>query len=109
MFDCLFDKCPKDQEQCHLWWEMPWENQETGEIRFKKGCILSQEMGLPIVQSIVRAAHVSSANASQANNTFQAGFEKLQELAATSVRLKQIGQEQRYGKAQSILSDDPDL
>jgi len=98
MFDCLLDKCPKDPEQCHLWWEYPIENEQTGEVVFKKGCILSQEMGLPIVQSIVRAAHTSSEHASQARNCFHEGFRQLHELAAASVRLKRIEQEQRYGK-----------
>lgn len=82
-FNCMMDeKCPKHNDikngGCPCFWEMPFENDETGEIKIKKGCILSQEMGLPIVQSIVRATNVSSEHASQMRN----GFEKLASLAA---------------------------
>ena len=89
MFECIFDQCPKDPEKCHLWWEMPWENQETGEVRTRKGCILSQEFSLPIIQSIVRAAHVSSEHASKARNSFDSGFEKLNTLARQALELQQ--------------------
>lgn len=73
-FNCIMDeKCPKhnemEQNGCPCWWQIPWENTETGEQTVKSGCILSQEMGLPIVQVIVRAAHVSSEHASKARNS----------------------------------------
>ena len=69
-FNCK--KCPmrNDEEGCPMWWEIPWENQETGEIKMQKGCILSQRIGLPIVQSIVRAAHVASEHTSKMRNDF---------------------------------------
>jgi hypothetical protein len=89
MFDCMLDVCPQSSEKCHLWWEVPEENTETGEIRIKKGCILSQYMGLPIVQSIVRAAHVSSEHASKARNSFDSGFERLNRLAEQSLAMRQ--------------------
>lgn len=85
-FNCMLDKCPENN-QCPCWWEIPWENEQTGEIKINKGCILSQEMGLPIVQSIVRAAHLSSEHASVARNSFESGFEKLSKMAAEQRRL----------------------
>lgn len=85
MFDCMLDKCPKDPEKCHLWWEIPWENQETGEVEFRRGCILSQEMGLPIVQSIVRAAHTASEHSSVARNSFENGVNVLQETINNAI------------------------
>jgi len=92
-FNCMmYEKCPQhgnvEKGGCVCWWEIPWENSETGEIQFKKGCILSQEMGLPIVQSIVRAAHISSEHASQARNSFDEGFGRLNELAEIAVQKK---------------------
>ena len=69
MFDCLFDECPENPKKCHLYWRVPWENKETGETTYKEGCILSQDMGWPLVQSIVRAAHISSEHASVARNS----------------------------------------
>jgi hypothetical protein len=80
-FQCMLDKCPKDSEQCHLWWEIPWENKETGEVQFKKGCILSQEISLPIIQDIVRSAHISSEHSSKLNNQIHDGFVRLGKLA----------------------------
>ncbi len=80
-FQCILDKCPKDSEQCHLWWEIPWENKDSGEISFKKGCIMSQQMGLPIIQDIVRSAHISSEHTSKLNNTMYDGFRSLAQIA----------------------------
>jgi len=93
-FNCMMDeKCPQhgniESGGCPCFWEMPIENDQTGEISTKKGCILSQEMGLPIVQSIVRAAHVSSEHASQARNSFERGFNRLNELAEIAIKQKQ--------------------
>lgn len=82
MFDCLFDVCPEDPKKCHLFWEMPWENTETGEQTIRKGCILSQRMGLPIVQAIVRAAHTSSEHATQARNSTENLHQTMGQLAA---------------------------
>lgn len=76
-FQCILDKCPRHNDEgnggCHLWWEIPWESSETGEIVTRKGCILSQELGLPIVQSVVRAAHTASEHSSVARNSFEQG------------------------------------
>ena len=86
-FQCILDKCPRQNGEngCVCWWEMPFENEETGEVQVRKGCVLSQEISLPIVQSVVRAAHVSSEHASKARNSFEKGFEQLNELAAIAV------------------------
>ena len=92
MFDCMFDECPKDEEKCHLWWEIPWENQETGEVKMKKGCILSQDMGWPLIQTIVKAAHVSSEHASKTNNSVQSLDRTFQQFnALADEALKQQG------------------
>lgn len=76
-FQCMLDKCPRHNDMenggCHLWWEIPWENSDSGEIKTRKGCILSQEMGLPIVQSVVKAAHTASEHSSVARNSFENG------------------------------------
>lgn len=81
-FQCIFEKCPRHNDEenggCHLWWEIPWENNETGEITTRKGCILSQQMGLPIVQAVVRASHTASEHSSVARNAFENGVEKIQ-------------------------------
>lgn len=82
-FNCK--KCPENNS-CPCWWEIPWENEQTGELKTKKGCILSQDMGLPIVQSIVRAAHTSSEHASQARNSFDRGFDRLNTLAEAAIQ-----------------------
>jgi hypothetical protein len=74
MFDCIFDECPENPKKCHLYWEMPWENTETGEQTIRKGCILSQHMGLPIVQVIVRSAHTASEQSSKVNNNLLNGL-----------------------------------
>jgi hypothetical protein len=89
----MFDSCPKDPKKCHLWWEIPWENQETGEVQFKKGCILSQQMSLPIVQTIVRAAHVSSEHASQARNSSDGLRKSIDVLNTLAVQAMQDRQE----------------
>lgn len=78
MFDCMLDECPKNPEKCHLYWRIPWENQTTGETAIREGCILSQDMGLPIVQSMVRASHVASEHSSVARNTFENGVNRLE-------------------------------
>jgi len=85
MFDCIFEDCPQDSNKCACWWELPWENEQTGETKIRKGCILSQEMGLPIVQSIVRAAHVSSEHASQARNTVNDSVTRVQQLLFSKI------------------------
>jgi len=92
-FQCILDKCPQHNGDggCHLWWEIPWENQETGEVQFKKGCILSQDMGLPIVQTLVKSAHISSQHASQARNSFDNGFARLNALAEAAMEDKARG------------------
>ena len=87
-FQCMLDNCPKDSEKCHLWWEIPWESKETGSIQFKKGCILSQEMSLPIIQDIVRSAHVSSEHSSNLNNTLHEGFMSLRQIAIESKEMR---------------------
>ena len=72
-FQCILDKCPRQNGEngCVCWWEMPFENEETGEVQVRKGCVLS--------------AHVSSEHASKARNSFEKGFEQLNELAAIAV------------------------
>jgi hypothetical protein len=90
-FNCK--KCPQknDSDGCPCWWEMPWENQETGEIKTIKGCILSQEMGLPIIQVLVRSANVASEHASIVRNSVESGFGVLQELVrAHFAQIKQL-------------------
>jgi len=90
MFDCMFDSCPKSSEKCACWWKIPWENQETGETTIREGCILSQEMGLPIVQSIVKAAHTASEHSSVARNTFDQGVQRLEGLAEQAMKIRAI-------------------
>lgn len=87
-FNCK--KCPESNGKngCPCFWEIPWENQETGEVAVRKGCILSQEMGLPIVQAIVRAAHVASEHASVVRNSIERGFEMVAQIAETYQRPK---------------------
>jgi len=88
----MLDKCPKHSDiengGCPCWWEMPFENEQTGEIKIQKGCILSQELGLPIVQSIVRAAHVASEHSSKARNSFEEGFRTLNTIAGIALQKK---------------------
>jgi len=79
------EECPESPKKCHLYWKIPWENEQTGETKVRKGCILSQEMGLPIVQSIVRAAHVSSEHASQARNTVNDSVTRVQQLLFSKI------------------------
>jgi hypothetical protein len=86
MFNCIFDKCPKNSEECHLWWEMPWENTESGEVRTRKGCILSQEFSLPIIQAIVRAAHTSSEESSKVNNNLLNGLVDIANIMVKEIR-----------------------
>lgn len=99
MFDCMLDECPRDTNKCHLWWEIPWENHQTGEVTFKKGCILSQEMGLPIVQSIVKAAHQASEHSSVARNTFEYATDHIQAMLHKTMELSiPNGQEDNNGQ-----------
>jgi hypothetical protein len=48
---------------------------------------------LPIVQSVVRAAHVASEHSSVARNTFDQGFRQLNALAEQAIQMKAIGDE----------------
>lgn len=89
MFDCMFEECPKNPDKCHLFWRIPWENQESGETTIREGCILSQEMGLPIVQSIVRASHTASEHSSKARNSADTMSESLERLWQTAVAVEQ--------------------
>lgn len=80
--------CPEssNRDGCPCWWEIPWENAETGEIQMRKGCILSQDIGLPIVQAVVRAAHIASEHASVVRNSFDNGFAQLNKLATIAIK-----------------------
>ena len=66
-FNCK--KCPQrnDENGCPLWWEIVWTN-DTGGQKVNKGCILSQEMGLPIVQTIVKDCVLAVKNSNEARN-----------------------------------------
>jgi hypothetical protein len=90
-FNCK--RCPQKSgpDGCPCWWEIPWENRETGEVRIIKGCVLSQEIGLPIVQVLVRSANIASEHASVVRNSMERGFGALQELAgAYFVQMEQL-------------------
>jgi isocitrate dehydrogenase len=66
MFDCILDKCPENPKKCHLWWRLPEGDENgnpTGNIR--EGCILSQEMGWPIVKSILQSANRATEQSSK--------------------------------------------
>jgi len=107
MFDCMFDDCPQDARKCHLWWEMPWENSETGEIKTRKGCILSQEFSLPIIQILVRSSHVASEHTSKLNNNMINGLVDIANIMVKEIRQQAaLEHEQDQQKTAEISSQE---
>lgn len=110
-FQCILDKCPKHNNTenggCHLWWEIPWENSSSEEIITKKGCILSQEMGLPIVQSVIKAAHTASEHSSVARNSFENGVANIQSTVNYAIEYMEENKDKNIYRTESekIIDD----